>query len=228
MREICLKNQRLQKILSGITDSVFEQNNLETIMKRCEDLSDNLITDSHPASDEYFHKAKNDYTVEQFGFPRAKNFGQLNDIEEIEKPIRRLQKTLGARSKALSVLYPKDGFIGWHHNGNAPGHNILFSYSTNGNGHFKYYDYDKSEIVYMYDKPGWNVKCGYYPDELKEPDRVYWHAAATEEPRISVAFIVPHREMWISMIDYITDGDYDKDYLKSQGEYEVLKSEGYV
>lgn len=229
MREIYLSNSRLEKILYSITDVVYEPSNLKSILENTSKKEDNLITDIPSIDDSYLYEAKKQFKVEDYGFPRGACLCPLTESSAYpEKLIIRLQNTLGAQYKALAVVYPENGFIGWHHNGNAPGYNILFSYSSDGKGYFKYYDYLKDEIVYLHDKPGWNVKCGYYPDQHKEPNRVYWHAASTQSPRLSIAFVIPHREMWISMLEYITGGDYDQNYLKAQGTVEELKTEGYI
>jgi len=238
MREVCLKSQRIKKILSGITDAVYNPENLEKIVKSYIEKKDNLITEYSSVDDRYFKKAFKEYPIKEYSFPRAAKFtGTMSTNKDhgdpfffdlVNKKVLRLQNTLGAPQNALCVLYPDDGYIGWHHNGNAPGYNILFSYSQDGDGYFKYYDREKDEVIYMQDNPGWNVKCGYYPYEKTEPNRVYWHAAATKKARMSIAFVIPNRDIWINVIEYITDGDYDEDYLKSQGAFHELKKEGYV
>lgn len=238
MKEVCLRSQRLTKILSGITEDVFKEENLKRLSEEAKrkERKDNLIADLHSASDEYFRKALK-YPLKDFGFPRSTlGIGTLSTDGDnsrffhdlVSKKLMRLQNTVGSPQNALCMLYPDDGYIGWHHNGNAPGYNVLFSYSQDGDGYFKYYDKEKDEVVYMYDKPGWNVKCGYYPSEVKEPNRVYWHAAATKKARLSIAFVMFNRDMWINMIEYITDNDYDKQALESQGPLKDLKSNGYI
>jgi hypothetical protein len=195
-----------------------------------------MIKDHHGASDEYFREALR-YPISDFGWPRALYSSTIHTRESqgfekmyqaLHKKLEKIERFLGTHENALCALYPEDGYIGWHHNGNAPGHNILFSYSQDGDGHFKYYDKEKDEVVYMYDEPGWNAKVGYYPSEYREPDRVYWHAAFTKKPRLSIAFVIKNREMWKNMVDSVTMGDYDKDFIQSQGTMEELKSDGYV
>lgn len=236
MREVTLKNSRLQGILSSISDVVFDDKNLSKLSQRQIHKGDDLIQDLHPASDEYFTKARQ-LPIQDYNYPRSSLGTQTHAYERggsgffhelVSKQLMKLQNTLGCQSNALCMLYPDDGYIGWHHNGNAPGYNVLFSYSQDGDGYFKYYDKEKDKIIYMQDNPGWNVKCGYYPDERREPDRVYWHAAATKKARLSVAFIINNRDMWINMIEYITDGDFDRHYLEGQGPLGDLKNAGYI
>ncbi len=238
MKEVCLKSQRLTKILSGITEDVFKEENLKRLSEEAirRERKDSLITDLHSASDEYFRKALK-YPLKDFGYPRgALGIGTLSTDSEssrffhdlVAKKLMRLQNTVGSPQNALCMLYPDNGYIGWHHNGNAPGYNILFSYSQDGEGYFKYYDKQKDEVVYMYDKPGWNVKCGYYPSETKEPNRAYWHAAETKKARLSIAFVMFNRDMWINMIEYVTENDFNRAELEAQGPLKDLKDNGYI
>lgn len=109
----------------------------------------------------------------------------------------------GSRNNAVKMLYPKGGYMGWHHNANAPGYNILLSWSEKGTGFFRYQDPITKEIVTMHDTPGWTCKVGYY-GPWHEPDRIYWHcAAAPEEERVTLGYIIPHEGMWTSMCEDI-------------------------
>lgn len=236
MREVSLKNQRIKKILSGITEAAFEEETLKKICKDAREYKDPRIEGLHGVSEEYFKTALK-LNVRDYAYPQCQLGAGTNLIEPqaspvlhevAKKKIIKIHRTLGAKDTALCMMYPEKGYIGWHHNGNAPGYNLLFSYSMDGDGWFKYYDREKDEIVKMQDSPGWNVKCGYYPSEKTETDRVYWHAAYTEKPRLSIAFIIPQRDLWLSMIEYITDGDYDRDHLQSQGPLKDLKDNGYI
>ena len=114
---------------------------------------------------------------------------------------------LGARNQAVHNYYPKYGYMGWHNNWNAHGYNILLSYTKNGNGFFKYRtpdaDKEKQEIIHMQDPGGGACKVGYY-GRGREPDKVYYHSAGTLEPRITIAFIIPHLELWQNMVDDIS------------------------
>jgi len=117
-----------------------------------------------------------------------------------------LSAFLGARNQAVNVYYPEKGFMGWHNNWNAHGYNILLSYSKDGNGFFRYRDPKTHEIVTMNDKLGWSCKVGYY-GRGREPDKVYYHCAASNSPRLTLGFIIPDIEMWRSMIEDISGED---------------------
>lgn len=113
---------------------------------------------------------------------------------------------LGARNQAVQVYYPKDGFMSWHNNWNASGYNILISYSPTGNGFFKYLDPITKDVVTMEDRVGWSCKVGYY-GKGREPDKVYYHCAGSNEDRITLGFVIPHLEMWRNMIEDISGED---------------------
>jgi len=222
MRPIQLRNESIIKTLGSISDVIYQDDLLnELVSESKEDRSELIDKSIYPVSDEYFHCAKNDFSIETFAFPRETLMSSINASktasESIKRYKRKLQRVLGGRNSALTALYPSDGYIGWHHNGNAPGYNILFSYSLDGDGCFKYYDYETKEIKVVQDQVGWNVKVGYYPSENIEPENVYWHAADTKNPRLSVAFIVDDRNIWKNMINDITNGEYDREHIEAQG-----------
>lgn len=109
----------------------------------------------------------------------------------------------GSRNNAVKMFYPKGGFMGWHHNANAPGYNILLSWSKNGTGFFRYQDPKTKDIVTMNDIPGWSCKVGYY-GPWHEEDKIFWHCAATPlEERFTLGYVIPHLGLWESMIDDI-------------------------
>ena len=109
----------------------------------------------------------------------------------------------GSRNNAVKMLYPKGGYMGWHHNANAAGYNILLSWSEKGTGYFRYQDPITKEIITLHDTPGWTCKVGYY-GPFSEPDRIIWHCASAEhEERVTLGYIIPHIGMWESMIEDI-------------------------
>lgn len=127
--------------------------------------------------------------------------------ESLRKALFKLDTDLlnwsGSRNNAVKMLYPKGGYMGWHHNANAPGYNILLSWSKDGKGFFRYQDPITKEIVTMQDSPGWTCKVGYY-GPWHEPDRIYWHcASAAEEERVTLGYIIPHLGMWENMCEDI-------------------------
>lgn len=219
MRDIKLSNERLATLLSSITD-LFYNGEVKDLVFNYEAVKDPRIEDLHPCSMEYFDKART-FSIEEYGFPQAcKGVSEsslhpqdYDKLATVRKKVSRISNFLGTPVNALVMSYPDNGYIGWHHNGNAPGYNVLLTHSQDGKGKFSYYDYATDSVVHLQDKPGWNVRVGYYPNQYTEPERVFWHAADTEKQRITLAWVINHKDMWKNMIDEITGGDYDKAIL---------------
>ena len=109
--------------------------------------------------------------------------------EEINPLIKKLCLKLNMQANPLAAYYPNKGYIGWHHNGDASGWNVLFTYSQDGDGFLKYRDTETGEIVTLPDPKGWSAKMGYYPSLEEVPkDKLFWHCAYTEKERITIAF----------------------------------------
>jgi len=94
---------------------------------------------------------------------------------------------IGAHTSALLNYYPPGGFVGWHTNWNAHCYQILFTWSKDGNGYFRYWDNQKQEIVHTQDVPGWQCRH-YYFGRLDEPEHHCWHAAYAGSDRITLAY----------------------------------------
>lgn len=218
MKEINLDNKEILSTLSDISKILEDTNALNEMIFYKSQKNYDLIN-YQGIEDQYLYEAMKDF--KKFGYPRSTNLLGIEDSSLFRKFIqpktKKLQRRLGAKANSLAVIYPPDGYIGWHHNGNAPGYNVLFTYSIDGEGYFKYYDYEKKEIVKIKDKQGWSAKVGYFPSEEFEPSRVFWHEAETKNYRISVAFIIPDKNLWENMISYITNGNYNKKEIESQG-----------
>lgn len=123
--------------------------------------------------------------------------------DESCKLSEKLMTMLSARRNSLCTIYPPGGFISWHHNANAPGYNIIFTYSENGNGWWKHKDPKTGEIVHIQDDPGWNCKMGYFGH--KKEDHFY-HAAYTDCLRITCAYIFSEAEnFWKDVIEEIEE-----------------------
>jgi hypothetical protein len=150
-------------------------------------------------------------TPERFGYPRD-CYGvdmntQLRHIPNHFHPVLNklddeLILFLGARNNALKMYYPPKGFIGWHNNGNAPGYNIIITYSSEGDGAFYTYDAKNDKINEQKDKKGWFVKVGYF-GHYKEPEKVLWHSAKTDCDRLTLSYIIYDKNLWENMVDEI-------------------------
>ena len=115
-----------------------------------------------------------------------------------------LHQYLGAYTKALHMVYPPGGFIGWHNNANAPGYNILFTWSETGDGYWEHIDPKTGELVRIPDIAGWQCKYGYY-GTYDEPERLCYHAASTNCLRTTVAYVFNADERGKMMAEMVVE-----------------------
>lgn len=109
------------------------------------------------------------------------HLGDLND---------RMMNFLSTKHNALCAIYPPGGFISWHNNANAPGYNLIFSYSESGSGWFDYVHPVTKEVIRCQDVPGeWTCKAAYF-GPYNEPTSLLYHAASSEDDwRVTVSYI---------------------------------------
>lgn len=101
----------------------------------------------------------------------------------------KMMNFLSVKHNALAAVYPPGGYISWHNNANAPGFNLIFSYSEDGSGYFDYIHPETKEVVRCQDKPGtWTCKAAYF-GHYDEPEKVMYHAASTEDWRVTVSYV---------------------------------------
>lgn len=92
---------------------------------------------------------------------------------------------IGAHTSALLSYYPPGGYVGWHTNWDATAYQVLFTWSKNADGFFRYRDPNTGEIITIHDKPGWQARWYYFGDK---PETYCWHCAYTAGPRITLAY----------------------------------------
>jgi hypothetical protein len=148
---------------------------------------------------------------------------QLDILRKLETLTQDISyKYLGGSSQALCAFYQPGTFIPWHHNGNAPGYNILLHYNKEGKGNF--YSYDNGEIVTYPDKPGWVCRAGIFYDTnyhayerynsdkkkqkyttsvLADHETASWHAANAITNRFTLSTICNDEDLWEDLIDEI-------------------------
>jgi hypothetical protein len=150
---------------------------------------------------------------EKYGFP-ANSWGlelvhdrsNIEDKQLIEMSLKandKLMNFFGARNNSLQMFYPAGGYIGWHHNGNAPGYNIVLSCNPGADGEFEHWDHINNKLEVFKDQPGWNCKVGYFGDRVKEPEQLYWHCARTRTPRLTFSYVIYDKNLWQDMVDDI-------------------------
>jgi hypothetical protein len=214
-------NPDLLNILTNFSDFFFNRDisHLEQLIgsnKGMRKVSIKEMADE-ATSNAYLEKALESPPLE-YGFPRhswglelVHDKEYINDTNLIETSRRTNEKLLdffGARTNALQMFYPAGGYIGWHTNCNAKGYNIVISCNPGGDGYFVHYDHKTKNYNYFYDKPGWNIKAGYFGSD-KEPEKMYWHAAKTNTPRITLSYIIYDKNIWEDMMD---DIELDKNF----------------
>jgi len=119
----------------------------------------------------------------------CKNHDHWHEVTQPALAIKEdLQAWAGTRNNALSAVYPAGGFISWHNNANAPGYNVLFTWSSEGDGQFEYIDPITNEHVVVPDVKGWQCKFGYY-GTYDEQDKLMYHAASTNCLRATIAYM---------------------------------------
>ncbi len=201
MRCIEINNKEVVTLLSDFS-TWFEDSGKKEI-----DVQGEPDEDEYYTSEEYFDTINQEKHV---GFPEKAHGVDMglfaSSVESFKERLRQVDSqfnsTLGARNCAVKMYYPKGGYMGWHNNHNASGYNILFSYTRNGNGWFRYRE--NGNIVTMNDSPGWTAKVGYYGSN-KEPDKLYWHCARAYEDRLTLGFVIPDKSFWEMMVDDIQD-----------------------
>ena len=143
-----------------------------------------------------------------YSYPIKPDHYQGTHPEEYRKTYialdKRLKEELGLYSSALSQLYPPKGFICWHNNANASMFNVIFTWSQDGDGWFKYVEPTTGEVITIQDEKGWNMKAGFF-GAYGSGDVVY-HAARTNCYRMTLSYVLGHDfDYWKDMIDYITE-----------------------
>lgn len=125
-------------------------------------------------------------------------------IKPCESAKEELQSWAGTRNHALSAVYPAGGFISWHNNANAPGYNVLFTWSSEGDGQFDYIDPITKEHIVVPDVKGWQCKFGYY-GTYDEPDKLIYHAAKTNCLRATIAYMFNPNETGKQMAEMLIE-----------------------
>ena len=208
MRQIEINNLQLKLILNSFLNILLHEFDTEKFVFKKPDEKFNI---DYVTGDEYLshmqEKKVTGFPEQTYGHDLMNGVQAVNHIPLLQKALKTLDNDLlawsGSRNNAVKMFYPEGGFMGWHHNANAPGYNILLSWSEKGTGFFRYQDPITKKIITMNDIPGWSCKVGYY-GAWHEEDKIYWHCAgAPLEKRFTLGYIIPHQGMWESMIDDI-------------------------
>lgn len=189
--------QDLTSSLYDFSDWFFEQD-LQNNVK----LSPKRLDTQYAVSERYLNEMRS--RKNNIGFPEELYGADFRDHEvydtnhfhdKVMSLDKKLMAFIGSRNSALKMYYPPGGYIGWHNNANAPGYNILFTYSETGEGDFRYIHPQTQELMILPDRKGWSCKVGYY-DVIE--GRPLWHAAWTNCNRLNWAYII-HPMLWVDL-----------------------------
>lgn len=206
-------SEDLLAILNPYTDWFFSQEDLATLREPDRTHGKTFET---ATSEEYLQEIITK-DGEHVGFPECGYCCDISMVHEVPTTHKEKQRALneelirflGARNNAVHVYYPENGFMGWHTNWNASGYNILLTYSTEENsGYFRYLDPVTKEVITLWDPKGWSCKVGYF-GRRSETDKVIYHSAGSSAKRLTLGYVIPHEDMWRSMIEDISGEDAD-------------------
>ena len=109
----------------------------------------------------------------------------VNDVERIRRTLK--DKYKGEVVVSGQFYYPPTGYMGWHTNCGDPCERFYITWaSEDKKSFFRYYDYEKDEIITDYDDKGLTVR------QFKVPESppYFWHCVGSECDRFSVGFLV--------------------------------------
>ena len=165
-------------------------------------------------TDEYLRTRARDVPENAYSYA-IKPSHYVGDVELFEeysdtwwKLSSKFMTELCVSTNALAQFYPPGGFIGWHSNANAIGHNVIFTWSESGDGCFKFIDPLTKELIVMPDKKGWSLKAGYFGQD----DHEVFHCAETKCNRITLSFVFKvnaenyDNDSQLECLDYIQNG----------------------
>lgn len=198
MTEVVIRNEELLETLNGFVQEFYALDG--HLLRECwdYDTEEDLGLGEYYTSEEYLRECLwRGWKGDLIG-PPEKHFAQPvrkmikkrpnEGWEQFQEKVKYDFATqIGAHTSALLSFYPPGGYVGWHTNWDANAYQILFTWSLDGNGYFRYYDKSTNEIVTIPDVPGWQCRH-YYFGAKEEPEHHCWHSAYTMSDRITLAY----------------------------------------
>ena len=114
------------------------------------------------------------------------------ETHRLERSIIKMSNVLRKRYKTEvylrgSFYYPPTGYMGWHTNCRNPGERFYITWaSEDKKSFFRYYDYEKDEIITDYDDKGLTVRQFCVPESAP----YFWHCVGSECDRFSFGFML--------------------------------------
>ena len=138
-----------------------------------------IFTPSHTGTDPLSLIGEPDTSYDRKG-----HSGNVTFIDRHDK-LEKIKTLLGCRRISNSILYPENGFMGWHTNSNAKGGRVYVIYNY-GPSCFAYVDPDTGETVCESEPVGkWFARKFIIPE-----DKLLWHGVGSSSGRISFGFYV--------------------------------------
>lgn len=210
MRSVSLKNNRLLETLNEFSSWMFSHDS--SLIDKLY-FGNRQVSSDIGCSYEYLIKAQSQ-EIEEYGYPEISVGFDLHTASSVDRPegwkeiADKLNydiiSILGVEFNALMMYYPEDGYIGWHHNANCAGQNLIMTYSPpGGKGYFEYQDPVSKDLIRVPDPEGWSAKVGYF-GSFTEPDKIVWHCAkSVDTPRLTISYVIRDQWMWDEMIQDI-------------------------
>ena len=121
----------------------------------------------------------------------------VKDVGKIRSTIKNKYK--GEVFVSGQFYYPPTGYMGWHTNAGAPCERFYITWaSEDKKSFFRYYDYEKDEIITDYDDKGITVRQFNIPDRWPH----LWHCVGSECDRLSIGFRV-HCNVRLDLNTYV-------------------------
>ena len=212
MNTAVIRNPEFLDLLNQYSDLV-QSINVEQVRNIPTHLahSNDFVSEEYMKSIVYAGRTHAGYPEECYGFELSadrlhmdNNAEWLRVSRENERINNDIVNYLGAHRRALSMVYPPGGFIGWHNNANASGYNVIFTWSSEGEGEWQHIDPVTKEHVRIPDVKGWQCKYGYY-GSYNEMNRVLYHAASTNCLRATIGFVFDANESGKSMAEMVIE-----------------------
>ena len=140
----------------------------------------------------------------------------INDVAKIRLMLK--DKYKGEVVVSGQFYYPPTGYMGWHTNCGDPCERFYITWaSEDKKSFFRYYDYEKDEIITDYDDKGITVRQFNIPDRAPH----LWHCVGSECDRLSIGFRV-HCEVRLDLETYI---ELEKRLVGKEGRLSNLRTD---
>ena len=140
----------------------------------------------------------------------------INDVAKIRLMLK--DKYKGEVVVSGQFYYPPTGYMGWHTNCGDPCERFYITWaSEDKKSFFRYYDYEKDEIITDYDDKGITVRQFNIPDRAPH----LWHCVGSECDRLSIGFRV-HCEVRLDLETYI---ELEKRLVGKEGRRSNLRTD---